>query len=540
MSTETSTTARTRGRRGPLGAFRDLRTAQKLLAGFLLMCVVVVGVGLLGLSKVASTEAAARDIYARGAVPLKDLTEARVANGGMRQRVLLHLAGPVADKPAREEQIVELDAKFDEEIADFGEQFTDQELLGRYVAAVAEYRAFRDDVILPASRAQAQDVGPVLAECDRLYGIVVGLGDQLGDAQVAEVEATAVQAHETYASARVLIFAAMGFAVVLGVALALGLGRLVASPLRRAVGVLEGLAAGRLDQRLEVGTRDEVGDMAHALNTAISTLGTAMAQIAGNASTLSSASEQMKATSTQLSASAAESATQAGVVSAAADEVSMNVRTVAAGTDEMGAAIREISSNAAEATQVASQAVTAAQATNRTISKLGESSKEIGDVVKVITSIAEQTNLLALNATIEAARAGEAGKGFAVVANEVKELAQETARATEDIARRVESIQSDTAGAVGAIEEISEVIAQINDRQTTIASAVEEQTATTNEMARNVAEAAAGAGQIAANVTVVASAAQETTAGASATGEAAEELSRMAGELQQLVGRFRY
>jgi methyl-accepting chemotaxis protein len=184
--------------------------------------------------------------------------------------------------------------------------------------------------------------------------------------------------------------------------------------------------------------------------------------------------------------------------------------------------------------------VDAAATTTATVAKLGESSAEIGNVVKVITSIAEQTNLLALNATIEAARAGEAGKGFAVVANEVKELAQETAKATEDIARRVEAIQGDTSGAVAAIGRISTVIGQINDYQTTIASAVEEQTATTSEMSRSVSEAATGSGQIAENIGGVSTAAESTTQALTQTRTAVDELSRMAADLRTTVSRFSY
>ena len=180
-----------------------------------------------------------------------------------------------------------------------------------------------------------------------------------------------------------------------------------------------------------------------------------------------------------------------------------------------------------------------AEATNATMAKLGESSAEIGKVIKVITSIAQQTNLLALNATIEAARAGEAGKGFAVVANEVKDLARETAAASEDISAKIAAIQVDTGGAVEAIGRISEIIGNINDIQHAIASAVEEQTATTNEIARNVSVAAQGASDITGNVAGVAEVAESTLSGAADTEQAAGELARLASGLQGLVGEFR-
>jgi methyl-accepting chemotaxis protein len=204
----------------------------------------------------------------------------------------------------------------------------------------------------------------------------------------------------------------------------------------------------------------------------------------------------------------------------------------------MLASIREISKSANEAARVAAAAVTVAGTANQTISRLGESSLEIGKVVKVITSIAQQTNLLALNATIEAARAGEAGKGFAVVANEVKDLAKATASATEEIGKKIDAIQHDTKAAVASIVEISDVIKQINDVSATIASAVEEQTATTNEIGRNVSDAAKGTMQITKNINGVALAAKQTTNGALETEKAASSLREMATLLESLIAQF--
>ena len=238
--------------------------------------------------------------------------------------------------------------------------------------------------------------------------------------------------------------------------------------------------------------RGAYAELMRSANEMLEVFRSTMEQVARLSGPLSQAAAELGRIAQEISVNTAQTADQANVVSAGSEQVSRNIQTVATAADEMGASIKEIARNTAEASRVATAAVQSADATNLTISKLGQSSAEIGQVIKVITSIAQQTNLLALNATIEAARAGEAGKGFAVVANEVKELAKETARATEDISQKIESIQADTGGAVTAIAEIGSVIGRISDIQKNVASAVEEQSLTTNEITRNLAEAARG------------------------------------------------
>jgi methyl-accepting chemotaxis protein len=357
--------------------------------------------------------------------------------------------------------------------------------------------------------------------------------DKLVDENKEQLHAANLSLNLTMAA---ITLAALGIGIFVAIFLSRGISGATQSVLIQA----EAIAAGDLTRDdLKVRSQDELGDLTTAINKMSGSLKRMILAITESAVQVASASEELNTTSQQITANSAETSAQADVVSKAAETVSQNLQTVATGAEEMSASIKEIAKNATEAAKVATSAVKVAETTTATVSKLGDSSTEIGQVIKVITSIAQQTNLLALNATIEAARAGEAGKGFAVVANEVKELAKETAKATEDISRKIEAIQTDTKAAVDAIATISGVINQINDISGTIATAVEEQNATTNEMSRNVSEAAHGSGEITSNVAGVAEAAQGTTRGATDTQKASQQLLETSTQLRRLVEQFK-
>ncbi|GIG37977.1 methyl-accepting chemotaxis protein [Cellulomonas pakistanensis] len=472
------------------------------------------------------------------------MSELRTAQ--TRSHLLVHRAAEATDESVRA-QLLESSAWNDRDVAaqiDAIEVYpqSDTRQWADFVDRWAAWTAYRDGTLLPFVQegdlpglrtAIAADAAADPDWAGRALALAQGQVDAQVDQILADSRAEVDRTIVALLAAFVVGAALSGLLAVLVI-------RRITGAVRSVQGSLEAMADGDLTVATAVPWRDETGRMAEALDQAQASLRTTLAGVVHAAGSVETTAASLTASNGDVVAGSQETSAQAGVVAAAAEQVSRNVQAVAAGAEQMGASIREIAQNASHAAKVASQATDVAASTNEQVARLGASSQEIGNVVKVITSIAEQTNLLALNATIEAARAGEAGKGFAVVAGEVKELAQETAKATEDIARRVEAIQNDTTAAVTAIGEISSIIASINDYQLTIASAVEEQTATTTEMSRSVQEAATGSGEIATNITGVAGAAARSADVLGAVSTQVNDLASLSADLHERVARFTY
>ena len=401
-------------------------------------------------------------------------------------------------------------------------------------------------------------IGPALA--DSMEGLKLdnkALQDELGP-RATEAMARAVMTTEIIAP----------LAILLGGLLAFFIGRAVSRPIVDMTQAMGRLAQGDLDAQVPaIGQRDEIGDMASAVQVfkdnaiAVEKLKQEReaqeqraqkekrqqmmdladkfeSSVGAIIGTVSSASTELQHTAQSMSSTAEETSSKSSMVASASEEASTNVQTVASSTEELTASIAEISRQISESNSIAKRAEEDAVSANEDVQGLSQAARTIGDVVGLISDIAEQTNLLALNATIEAARAGEAGKGFAVVASEVKSLANQTAKATEEISSQVENMQTATGNTVEAIQKISEVIKQISDNSTSIASAVEQQNAATREISRNVQEAASGTQGVATNIASVQKAAEETGASSSQVLSAAGELSQQSETLRGEVETF--
>ncbi|BBH66627.1 hypothetical protein ACTI_33120 [Actinoplanes sp. OR16] len=413
----------------------------------------------------------------------------------------------------------------------------------------ADYAKVRPDVVAYAEsaaatvRAAVADRAAAGEQLTAFLTAYAALEEELGgldDEMLAEVDAVSAQGQDASTTSSRFIKIAAFVANLITVIVCFFTIRAIRRPLRAMRETLHTLAQRDLTARAPIVARDEFGEMAQELNEALTAIQTTVKATAERVGTLGEASSDLQTLAGELDRSADQTSSQARSADSSAGNVSGSVADMLTATEQLSSSIREIARQTMSAASTTSEATASANRTAEAVSRLSEASREVGDIVQMITNIAEQTNLLALNASIEAARAGQAGKGFAVVATEVKDLAQETAQATGQITARISAIQEMTTSTAEAIQAIAEVIGRIDDGQRTIAAAVEQQTATTDQLARDVGAVSSAAGQISGTVSHITASSASTAEGANTTRHSAELVSTAAAEIRGLIGQFRY
>lgn len=524
--------------------FGRARIGTKIMSAVFVTAAIFVVVTVIGIAQARTLSADAEELYSQKVVGLTHISSLRSSVAGVQQAVLLHLVATGRAEQARWQEIVDRrDSEIDVELGALRGLKSDSsriEQLDAFARSHHDWTQHRDEALRLSSAGDRAGASRVVAyKAQAFADQSMAEMDKLFTGVVADVRDASTLASASTRRTERLIATLLLAGVALASLLAVASARAISRPLRRTVGVLNAVADGDFTQQLEVTSRDEVGEMAMALNRAVSLLRATLEAVGDNVVILASASDELAAVSCQMAQNAEETASQAAVVSESAAGVSSSVHTVAVAAEELNASIRDVAQHAAAASTVAGTGATGARSAEATVNALGESSSEIESIAQLISGIAHKTHLLALNATIEAARAGAAGYGFAVVAHEVKELAAATASATQQVQAAVIRIQAGVGDASAGIGEVARVIDVINDSQANIAGAVEEQTATTNDIGRSASEAANGSAEIARNIAAVAQATKSTTEGAAQSQVAAADLSRMASDLRILVGQFR-
>jgi methyl-accepting chemotaxis protein len=514
----------------------------QILISLLLLSLITAGVGVLSLNRMSVMHGQLQTLRDGQLETLDALNRARAAQAMMYQNLWVYAVEPQTNGAQARVAIEADDEIMTAAIANVGAHTTAADGRDRAAALAAQWDTYRQarDAFVFGEPAPAGIKVP--ADAEGFDALSLKLGSSIEAMVQSERDSAAVAAADaavSYRNARIAVIVAG----LINVGIAVGFATVLSTRIGQALGavaqMLGAVARGDLTQTVKLPPGRDVDAIASAINEAGDSLRDTVGALTTSATVLGATSSSLVTISDRYSTGAEEVSRQATSAASTAEEVSRHVAAAAATAEEMTTSIRAIEHSAAEGARVAERAVAVTGETGATVARLGASSQEIGDVVKTINAIAAQTNLLALNATIEAARAGDAGRGFGVVAGEVKDLAQETAIATKDIADRVAAIQSDTDAAIAAIGEIGKIIGQVHEFQSVISSAVRHQSDSNAQLAETVSAAAAGSSAIAGEVARMTQSA-EASAEASGQGRsAADALARLAEELQTKVGQFR-